>query len=62
MKTDKVDVVFYLEAFNRRSYALVRSFQSYYEKIERKIDFKIVHNVFKCGSGKCATEDCYADG
>ena len=30
VKTDKVDVVFYLEAFNRRSYALVKNFSPYF--------------------------------
>jgi hypothetical protein len=59
VKTSVVDVKLFLDN-NKASYKLVTKFAEYYTKINKNINFQIIHNAIKCD--KCSPNDCYKDG
>lgn len=60
IKTEKAEVVVYMQSLNRLSYYFIQQFRPYYNLIKDHINFKLAYDVINCTM--CSADDCYYDG
>ena len=60
LKTDIVDVNFYLQATNPLSYRFVEEFAPFYKKMSKYMILNLVYEFISCKA--CAEEDCFFKG
>lgn len=60
LKTDIVDVNFYLQATNPLSYRFVEEFAPFYKKMSKYMNLNLVYEFISCKA--CAEEDCFFKG
>ena len=59
-KSEKADVVLYMQSFNRLSYYFIQQFRPFYTKIQNRVNFKVAYDVINCSL--CSADDCFNEG